>query len=117
MWTAHFSSLISHLEENISMLPRDQLNASCEGSLDFPRNLIRHNSYEHTINSYHERLDEEESRLFQKEFKSAVDFSEFDIHGKGTSASRSSNGNEVCERFSRFAAQRSGLPAFTILAN
>lgn len=63
---------------------QNQLYALLEDPVDFPRNLIRHNSYEYTLASYHERLDGQEDRLFQKEKNVAVDFSELDFHGKGT---------------------------------
>jgi hypothetical protein len=65
------------------MTVKDQLDASCEEALEFPKNLLRHNTYEHSIDSYHERLNEHEGRLFHNEAQAAVDFSEFTVQGKG----------------------------------
>ncbi len=65
------------------MTEKNQLDTSCEEALDFPKNLIRHNTYEHSIDSYYERLNEHESRLFHNEAQATVDFSEFDAQGKG----------------------------------
>jgi len=63
-----------------------QLNTSCEDPMDFPKNIIRHNTYEHSLKAYHERLNEHEDRLFQSEENAAVDFSELAVQGKGTTA-------------------------------
>ena len=62
------------------MTEKGQLIVSCGEALEFPRNLVRHDSYEHVLDSYHNRLNEHEERLFQAESKSALDFSELD-HG------------------------------------
>ena len=63
------------------MTDKGLLTVSCEAALEFPRNLVRHDSYEYILNSYHSRLDEHEKRLFQDESKSTLDFSELDHDG------------------------------------
>lgn len=65
------------------MTIREQLATSCEAAVDYPKNLIRHNTYEHKINTYFERLNEREDRIFNNKAEAALDFWEFDVHGKG----------------------------------
>jgi len=77
------------------MTVKDQLDASCEEALEFPKNLLRHNTYEHSIDSYHERLNEHEGRLFHNEAQAAVDFSEFAVQGKGMFISGDHSGQKA----------------------
>ena len=64
---------------------KGQLLVSCKEALLFPRNLVCHNDYEHTLNSYYNRLNEFQTKLFQDESKSALDFSELDYDSNGRS--------------------------------
>ncbi|KAI9772652.1 MAG: hypothetical protein M1840_000246 [Geoglossum simile] len=51
---------------------------SCDTAIEYPRNLLYHNIYEHNLIAYIERLDEREGRLFSDEAKACLDFWEFD---------------------------------------
>ncbi len=62
---------------------RKELTILIEAAADYPRNIVRHNIYEHSLEAYCRLLDERESRLFAKEAEAAVDFWEFDFDGKG----------------------------------
>ena len=62
----------------------EQLSTQCEKALDFPKTLIRDNTYPHRMNSYLRRLNEHEDRLFQDEKFAALDFSDLDVNACGT---------------------------------
>ena len=64
----------------------DKLSASCDDSLEYPRNIIHQSCYEFTLNSFHERLKADEHRIFHPEKKAAVDFLEFKDGGAGEAA-------------------------------
>ncbi len=60
-----------------------ELTISIKAAADYPRNIVRHNTYEHSLEAYSRLLDESESRLFAKQAEAALDFWEFDFDGKG----------------------------------
>jgi hypothetical protein len=51
---------------------------SCSEAALYPRNLVYHDTYEHNLKAYVERLDEQESLLFCKESTSILDIWESD---------------------------------------
>ena len=51
---------------------------SCSEAALYPRNLVYHDTYEHNLKAYVERLDEQESLLFCKESTSILDMWEYD---------------------------------------
>jgi hypothetical protein len=51
---------------------------SCSEAAFYPRNLVYHDTYEHNLKAYVERLDERESLLFCKESTSILDIWEYD---------------------------------------
>lgn len=63
---------------------------SCRNAADYPKNLVYHNPYEHSLVSYWERLDEQKSRLFFDETKAAVDFWDYDHQAQNQGALASS---------------------------
>lgn len=56
----------------------DEFLASCEDAANFPRNLVYHDTYEHNLTAYLDRLDERESQLFSKEDEASLDLLEYD---------------------------------------
>ena len=61
-----------------------ELTRSIEAAADYPRNIGRHNNYEHSLEAYSRLLDAHESRLFAKQAGAALDFWEFDFDGVGS---------------------------------
>ena len=61
-----------------------ELTRSIEAAADYPRNIVRHNNYEHSLEAYSRLLDARESRLFTKQAEASLDFWEFDIDGIGS---------------------------------
>ncbi len=62
----------------------DELTVQCERAAVFPKNVSRCSIYEHRVNSYFERLNQQQERLFRSEkAESAIDFWEFDAGGNG----------------------------------
>ena len=64
---------------------REQLSTQCEKALEFPKTLIHDSTYPHSLNSYLNRLNEHEHRLFQDEKNAALDFSDLDANACGIS--------------------------------
>ena len=62
----------------------DLLNGKCEEALNYPKSLIRCRAYPYVLETYFDRLNECEGRLFQYEDKAAVNFSEFATNAIGT---------------------------------
>ena len=62
---------------------RKELTVSIEAAADYPRNIVRHNTYEHSLEAYYQLLDARESRLFAKPADAALDLWQFDFDGKG----------------------------------
>lgn len=63
----------------------EQLATSCEKAMEYPKNLIYHNIYEHSTNAYFDRLNEQQGRLlYDEKDKSAMDFWERDVQARGT---------------------------------
>lgn len=53
---------------------------SCEGFLQYPKNLIQHDVLNHNIEAYYERLKSQKKDLFnEKQGQAAVDF--LDLNG------------------------------------
>lgn len=51
---------------------------SCNQADNFPRNLVHHETYEHNLLTYVDRLDEREDKLFSKEENGSLDLLEYD---------------------------------------
>lgn len=62
----------------------DQLARSCFDAAVFPKNLIDPWTYDHSLEKYVERLDQNQSRLFYNESKAAVEVLELEDQGKGS---------------------------------
>ena len=62
----------------------EQVIASCDSAADFPKNLIKSNTYEFVTTSYSDKLDEREHDLFGNENSAALYFWEFGDDGIGT---------------------------------
>lgn len=56
----------------------DDFLASCEDAGQFPENLVYHDTYEHNLIAYKERLDERESQLFSPADDATLDLLEHD---------------------------------------
>lgn len=56
----------------------ERLLESCNQAAHFPRNLIHHDTYEHSLKAYVERLDERQLGLFHKEEHARLDLVDFD---------------------------------------
>jgi hypothetical protein len=56
----------------------EQLLRSCDKAASFPRNIIHHDTYEHTLIAYEQRLNERQLDLFHKEENAEVDLIDFD---------------------------------------
>jgi hypothetical protein len=54
-----------------------QFIQSCEGFLEYPKNLVQHDALSHNIEAYYERLNIHSKRLFH-ENQAAVDFLDLD---------------------------------------
>jgi hypothetical protein len=52
---------------------------SCNQASNFPKNLIHHDTYEHNLKGYVERLDKRQLDLFSDEDKGSLDLTEFDV--------------------------------------
>lgn len=61
----------------------DDFVVSCDDARRFPRNLIYHDTYEHNLRAYADRLDERESQLFSVGDKASVDLQENELKRKG----------------------------------
>ena len=61
----------------------DLLNVKCDEALNYPKSLIRCRTYSYVLDSYFNRLNEFEGRLFQDEDRAAVNFSEFATNAIG----------------------------------
>jgi len=57
---------------------RDLL-ASCDEAAKFPKNLVYHDTYEHNLRAYVERLDEREMQLFSREESASLDLQEYNV--------------------------------------
>ena len=71
---------------------REQLSTQCEKALEFPKTLIHDSTYPYSLNSYLDRLDKHEDRLFQDENHAALDFSDLDADACGISTYTSRHG-------------------------
>lgn len=64
----------------------DLINEVYETALEYPKNLIVYQNVPHSdiLDSYFKRLNDEQTRLFQKESEvAALDFLDLDDHGRG----------------------------------
>ncbi|KAF2265884.1 hypothetical protein CC78DRAFT_567210 [Lojkania enalia] len=59
-----------------------QLQDACEDAQNYPMNLVHRNIYQHSLQDYHNRLNEREKDLFRDKENAIVDFWELD-HKKG----------------------------------
>ncbi|KAG8532869.1 uncharacterized protein KY384_002747 [Bacidia gigantensis] len=57
---------------------------SCNDALDYPKNLIRSDTYEFILDEFYDRLNSQAPRLFHPEKKASVDFLEFAEAGNET---------------------------------
>ena len=55
----------------------EQLLESCDEAASFPQNLIHHDTYEHNLRVYVERLDKQEPDLFHKKENARLDLVDF----------------------------------------
>ena len=62
----------------------EQVISSCKSAADYPKNLVKSNTYEFIATSYSDRLDECEHDLFGNEKSAALYFWDFGDGGKGT---------------------------------
>jgi hypothetical protein len=56
----------------------EQLLASCDQAANFPRNLIHHDTYEHNLRAYVERLNKWQLDLFHEDEDAKLDLVDFD---------------------------------------
>lgn len=82
----------------------------CERAASFPKNIQRPNIYEHRVDAYFERLNDQQGRIFRSEkAESAIDFWDFDVGGKGLDSSSSLYtqilSNSCSLRINRFLAR------------
>jgi hypothetical protein len=56
---------------------------SCTNTAEYPKNIVRHSSYDYLLTAYTEQLDAQESRLFCHESKAAVYIQHYDEAKKG----------------------------------
>jgi len=56
----------------------DQLFASCEQAMSFPANIIHHDTYDHNLKAYVERLNKRQIDLFHADGDAKVDIVDFD---------------------------------------
>jgi hypothetical protein len=86
--------------------------ASCDQAENFPKNLIHHDTYQHNLKAYVERLDKKQSYLFSDEEQGSLDLMEYDVQTRSTS---SCSLLQLCsdENRKQFAAEikKSTLPA------
>lgn len=61
----------------------DQFLASCNAAAEYPKNLIRSNTYAFVAQSYFDKLNELQSELFNSPEKAALDFWEFGDSASG----------------------------------
>ena len=61
----------------------DQVILACQSAADYPRNLVKSNTYEFVATSYSDRLDECEHDLFGNENSAALYFWDFGDGAKG----------------------------------
>ena len=47
---------------------------SCTAAASYPRNLISHREYQHTLDNYVKELDQRDSQLFGSESNAVLDF-------------------------------------------
>jgi hypothetical protein len=62
----------------------DDLLASCHAAAEFPRNLVYHDTYEHNLNSYEERLCKREEQLFSADESANLELEEHDFQNHST---------------------------------
>ena len=60
---------------------------SCNAAATYPKNLISHSEYQHTLQAYVQRLDEREHELFGSEDNAAIDFWDLDDGAASTAMS------------------------------
>jgi hypothetical protein len=61
----------------------DDFVASCNAAVEYPRNLIYHETYEHNLTSYEERLGRREDQLFSPDQSATLDLEEHDFQNHG----------------------------------
>ena len=69
------------------MSEREKFIRSCNDAIAYPNNLVYHNSYDHVLQSYVERLDEHEKRLFFGESRASLSIRDYDDDVKGLQVS------------------------------
>ena len=62
----------------------EQVISSCKSAPEYPKNLVKSNTYEFVATSYFDRLNECERDLFGKANSAALHFWDFRDGGKGT---------------------------------
>ena len=65
------------------MTERDAFIKSCDTALTFPKCLVYHNTYEHILDAYIERLKKEETRLFFNENRADAEFWDYRTQARG----------------------------------
>jgi len=68
------------------MSDKAEFKRSCDEAVEFPKNLVYHNTFDHNLQRYSERLDEHELRLFFDEKKANLDIWDFDDESQGKSS-------------------------------
>ena len=83
------ASLLSTLDLDFSdsnsyiVFDMDVFIHSCNTAATYPKNIIYHGEYQHTLQTYLDDLDKRETDLFGLEEKASLDF--WDLDDKGTS--------------------------------
>jgi hypothetical protein len=62
----------------------DDFLASCQAAADFPRNLVYHDTYEHNLTAYEERLGKREEQLFSADESANLELEEHDFQNHST---------------------------------
>lgn len=61
----------------------EQVVNSCKAAADYPKNLIRSNTYEFIARAYFEKLEERQLTLFNDETRASLEFWDFGDSAKG----------------------------------
>ena len=69
----------------------DDFLASCQAATDFPRNLVYHDTYEHNLTAYTERLGKREDKLFSADESAYLELEEHDFQNQSTVSKTSLN--------------------------
>jgi hypothetical protein len=62
----------------------DDFLVSCNAAAEFPRNLVYHDTYEHNLTAYQDRLKKRDSQLFSADESANLELEEHDFQNHST---------------------------------